>query len=31
MYDNKGNHLGSMDPNTGEMYKPALRGSRIEL
>jgi|GEM_PF-6962241 AAA ATPase containing von Willebrand factor type A (vWA) domain len=29
VYDKNGNHLGSMDPTTGEMYKPAVPGRRI--
>ncbi|NMH73614.1 cytotoxin [Bacillus sp. RO2] len=31
VYDHKGNHLGSMDPLTGEMYKPAVNGRKINL
>jgi len=31
VYDNKGNHLGSMNPNTGEMYKPPVPGRKIKL
>jgi RHS repeat-associated protein len=31
VYDNKGRHLGSMEPSTGEMYKPAVKGRTIEL
>jgi RHS repeat-associated protein len=26
VYDRIGNHLGSMDPNTGQIYKPAVPG-----
>ncbi|MEG0415795.1 MAG: colicin E3/pyocin S6 family cytotoxin [Erysipelothrix sp.] len=29
VYDKRGNHLGSMDPVTGEMYKPAVPGRTI--
>ena len=29
VYDRRGNHLGSMDPTTGEMYKPPVRGRTI--
>ena len=29
VYDQRGNHLGSMDPATGEMYKPPVRGRTI--
>ncbi|MEG0856827.1 MAG: colicin E3/pyocin S6 family cytotoxin [Terrisporobacter sp.] len=31
VYDKNGKHLGSMDPNTGEMYKPAVKGREIEI
>ncbi|MDX8045706.1 SAR2788 family putative toxin [Gracilibacillus sp. S3-1-1] len=31
VYDNKGKHLGSMDPLTGEMYKGPVRGRTINL
>lgn len=31
MYDRKGNHLGSMDPVTGEIYKPAVPGRRLNF
>jgi RHS repeat-associated protein len=31
VYDSKGNHLGSMDPVTGEMYKPPVKGRKIKL
>ena len=31
VYDRKGNHLGSMDPTTGEMYKPAVPGRKIDV
>lgn len=31
VYDNKGRHLGSADPTTGELYKPPVRGRRINL
>ncbi|NLN66238.1 MAG: hypothetical protein GX144_12700 [Clostridiaceae bacterium] len=30
-YDSKGNHLGSMDPVTGEMHKPPVKGRKIKL
>ena len=31
VYDRRGNHLGSMDPTTGEMYKPAVPGRTIKI
>ena len=31
VYDRRGNHLGSMDPVTGEMYKPAVPGRTIKI
>lgn len=31
VYDNKGRHLGSMHPITGEIYKPAVKGRKIEI
>ena len=31
VYDNKGNHLGSMNPETGEMYKEAVKGRKIRV
>jgi hypothetical protein len=31
VYDRSGRHLGSMNPVTGEMYKPAVTGRRIKL
>ena len=31
VYDKKGRHLGSMDPTTGEMYKPAVPGRTIDI
>ncbi len=31
VYDSKGKHLGSMDPTTGEMYKPAVKGRTITI
>lgn len=31
VYDKKGHHLGSMDPTTGEMYKPAVPGRTIKI
>ncbi len=31
VYDNKGKHMGSMDPKTGEMYKPKVEGRKIDL
>ncbi|MCC8027696.1 MAG: DUF6531 domain-containing protein [Clostridium sp.] len=31
VYDGRGNHLGSMDPKTGEMYKPAVPGRTIKI
>ncbi|MCL6600747.1 MAG: hypothetical protein K6T81_18735, partial [Alicyclobacillus macrosporangiidus] len=30
VYDHKGKHIGSMDPTTGEMYKPPVPGRRIQ-
>lgn len=30
-YDKRGRHLGSRDPITGEIYKPAVPGRRIDL
>lgn len=29
--ESPGNHLGSMDPNTGEMTKPPVPGRKIDL
>jgi hypothetical protein len=31
VYDNDGRHLGSMDPTTGEIYKPPVGGREIDL
>ncbi len=31
VYDRRGRHLGSMDPETGEMTKPAVAGRKIDL
>ncbi|WP_431322670.1 hemagglutinin repeat-containing protein [Rhizobium sp. YTU87027] len=31
VYDNKGRHLGSADPTTGEIYKPPVPGRKIKL
>jgi hypothetical protein len=31
VYDSRGRHLGSRNPTTGEMYKPAVPGRRIDL
>ena len=31
VYDSKGRHLGSMEPTTGEMYKPPVKGRTIGL
>ena len=31
VYNSKGKHLGSMDPVTGEMYKPPVKGRTIKL
>ncbi len=31
VYDSNGKHLGSMDPVTGEMYKPPVDGREIEI
>ena len=31
VYDKNGKHLGSMDPTTGEMYKPAVPGRTITI
>ncbi|MFI6778758.1 colicin E3/pyocin S6 family cytotoxin [Nocardia sp. NPDC050412] len=30
-YDSKGNHLGSIDPITGKIYKPAVPGRTIQV
>jgi hypothetical protein len=31
VYDSRGRHLGSMDPTTGDMIKPAVKGRTIDL
>jgi filamentous hemagglutinin len=31
VYDPRGNHKGSRNPTTGEMYKPAVRGRWIKI
>ena len=31
VYDSKGKHKGSMDPRTGDMYKPPVPGRTIDL
>lgn len=31
VYDGKGNHKGSMDPVTGEIYKPPVKGRKIDI
>lgn len=31
VYDRRGRHLGSKDPSTGEMYKPAVEGRTIDV
>ncbi|VAW42555.1 YD repeat protein, partial [hydrothermal vent metagenome] len=31
VYDQRGKHLGSMNPETGEIYKPAVVGRTIDL
>ena len=31
VYNSNGRHLGSMDPTTGKMYKPAVPGRTIQL
>ena len=31
IYDYRGNHLGSMDPTTGEKYKDAVKGRKIKI
>ncbi|WP_425441433.1 colicin E3/pyocin S6 family cytotoxin [Sporomusa malonica] len=31
VYDNKGRHLGSMNPETGEMYKSKVEGRKIDI
>jgi hypothetical protein len=31
VYDKNGRHLGSMNPQTGEMYKPPVKGRTIDL
>ena len=30
VYDSKGGHKGSMDPNTGKLYKPPVKGRNIK-
>jgi len=31
VYDRSGRHLGSLDPQTGEMYKPPVPGRKLDL
>jgi hypothetical protein len=31
VYDSRGRHLGSADPSTGDMVKPAVPGRRLNL
>lgn len=31
VYNSRGEHLGSIDPTTGDMYKPAIEGRRIDI
>lgn len=31
VYDKNGKHLGSMDPMSGEMYKPRVKGRKIKV
>jgi hypothetical protein len=31
VYNSRGEHLGSMDPTTGEMIKPAVKGRKIGI
>ena len=31
VYDRNGNHLGSMDPKTGRMTKPSVKGRTIDI
>ncbi|WP_323702412.1 colicin E3/pyocin S6 family cytotoxin [Mammaliicoccus sp. Dog046] len=31
VYNNKGKHIGVMDPLTGSMIKPAVKGRKIKL
>jgi hypothetical protein len=31
VYDNKGKHLGSMDPSSGNMVKPPVNGRKINI
>jgi Cytotoxic len=31
VFNNRGKHLGSMDPSTGIMTKPAIRGRKIDV
>jgi hypothetical protein len=31
VYNSRGEHLGSMDPTTGNMTKPAVPGRKIDL
>ena len=30
VYDSKGKHLGSIEPTTGELYKPPVKGRRLK-
>lgn len=30
VYDSKGRHLGSIEPTTGELYKPPVKGRRLK-
>lgn len=31
VYNHRGEHIGSMDPSTGQLYKPAVPGRRINI
>jgi intein/homing endonuclease len=31
VYDKNGRHIGSMDPRTGDLYKPPVRGRDIKI
>ncbi|HHQ6731809.1 TPA: colicin E3/pyocin S6 family cytotoxin [Staphylococcus aureus] len=31
VYNSKGKHIGVMDPLTGKMIKPAVKGRKIKL
>lgn len=31
VYDGRGNHKGSMNPTTGDIYKAAVKGRKIDV